>query len=129
MKISIVICKPTEANRDKHINFEAEERDENDPADEGKGGDITDPSKETNRNPAYTNSAARATTNWKRFPGGMSKGTKDNPSAIYNTDDSTLQTKEEKEHNESVHTNKNDKPDIPDLSETEINKSISSERG
>jgi hypothetical protein len=58
----------------------------------------------------------------------MSKGTKADPSAIYNTDDSTLQTKEEKQHDEKVNPNKNDKIDIPDLQETEIDRSISSER-
>lgn len=59
----------------------------------------------------------------------MSKGSKDDPSAIYNTDNSTLQSKEEKQQDESVNMNKNDKMNIPDLPETEIGKNISSERG
>ena len=59
----------------------------------------------------------------------MSKGTKDDSSAIYNTEDSTLQTKEEKQHDEKVDPNKNDKIDIPDLPVTEIDRRLSSERG
>jgi hypothetical protein len=39
-----------------------------------------------------------------------------------------LQSKEEKQHDENVSLNKNDKIDVPDLPETEIDKSISSER-
>lgn len=87
---------PTEANRDKHINFLAEEQGEKDPADEGKGGDTTKQSKDTNSNPAYTNSEAPQQEIERDVRGAMAKGTKDDSSAIYNTDDNTLQTKEEK---------------------------------
>lgn len=120
---------PTEANRDKHINFLAEESGEKDPADEGKGGDITKQSKNTNSNPAYTNSEAPQQEIERDVRGAMLKRTKDDLSAIYNMDDSTLQTKEEKHHDEKVQPSKNDKIDIPDLPETEIDRSISSERG
>jgi hypothetical protein len=108
---------PTEANRDKHINFIAEERGEKDPADEGKGGETIKRSKDTNSNPAYTNSEAPQQEIERDVRGVMAKGAKDDPSAIYNTDNSTLQTKEEKKHDEKV----------ADLAETEIDSSISSE--
>src|SRR3954451_20074840 len=111
---------PTEANRDKHVNFLAEEQGEKDPADEGKGGDLPKTRENENTNPVYTNSEAPQQQIERDSRGVMSKGTKDDPSAIYNTDSSTLQSKEEKEHDEDTDLNKNDKIDISDESERDI---------
>src|SRR3954464_9417509 len=49
---------PGEANRDKHINFLAEERGEEDPADEGKNGSKDNKSSDDEPNAVYTNSDA-----------------------------------------------------------------------
>jgi hypothetical protein len=120
---------PTEANRDKHINFLAEEEGDEDPADEGRNDAPNRQRRDENSNPVYTNSDAPQQQIERDSKGVMTKGTKENPSAIYNTDTSTLQTKEEKQHDESVDPGKNNRIDIPDLPETEIDRSISSERG
>src|SRR2546423_1602429 len=53
---------PGEANRDKHINFLAEERGEKDPADEGISGNINKESSNKNVKKHYR----RKTKNWKQ---------------------------------------------------------------
>jgi hypothetical protein len=110
---------PTEANRDKHINFLAEERGEQDPADQGKGGDITNSESRGNDNPVYTNNDAPQQEIEKDSKGAMSKGTKDDASAVYSTDNSTLQSKEEKEHDEKIDPEKNDHIETGKASDTE----------
>jgi hypothetical protein len=88
---------PSEANRDKHINFLAEERGEEDPADEGKNGNKGSESKDDNPKAVYTNSDAAQQIERTFNP--QNKGRKDDPlSDVYTTDNSTLQTKEEHEH-------------------------------
>jgi hypothetical protein len=120
---------PSEANRDKHINFLAEERGEKDPADEGKNGNKGGESKDDNPKAVYTNSDA-AQQQIERTFNPQNKGRKDDPSSdVYTTDNSTLQTKEEHEHDKNVHPNRNNKIDIPGLSETDIDKDVSSNQG
>jgi hypothetical protein len=120
---------PVEANRDKHINFLAEERGEEDPADEGRNANSNNKTEDDNPNAVYTNSDA-AQQQIERASNPQIKGKKDNPSSdIYTTDDSTQQTKEEHEHDKNVHPNKNNTIDIPDLPETDIDKDVSSQQG
>ncbi|HEY6977687.1 MAG TPA: hypothetical protein VH396_15420 [Chitinophagaceae bacterium] len=120
---------PGEANRDKHINFLAEERGEEDLADEGRNGSKEDKSQDDEPNAVYTNSDA-ARQQIERTSNPQLKGRKDDPlSDVYATDDSTLQTKEEHEHDKNVHPNRNNKIDIPDLRETDIDKDVSSNQG
>ena len=120
---------PGEANRDKHINFLAEERGEEDPADEGKNGNTGNKSKNDDPNAVYTNSDA-AQQQIERASNPQRKGRKDNPSSdVYTTDDSTQQTKEEHEHDKNVHPSRKDKIDIPDLPETDIDRDVSSQQG
>jgi len=120
---------PSEANRDKHINFLAEERGEEDPADEGKNGSKGNKSGDDEPNAVYTNSDA-AQQQIERAANPQIKGRKDDPSSdVYTTDNSTQQTKEEHEHDKNVHPNRNNKIDIPDLRETDIDKDVSSNQG
>jgi hypothetical protein len=120
---------PSEANRDKHINFLAEERGEDDPADEGKNGTKGNNSKDDDPNAVYTNNDA-ARQQIERAPNPQIRGRKDDPlSDVYTTDNTTLQTKEEHEHDKNVHPNRNKKIDIPDLRETDIDKDVSSQQG
>jgi len=129
---------PGEANRDKHINFLAEERGEEDPADEGKNentsdeskkGNMVNESKDNDPNAVYTNSDA-AQQEIEREPNPQIRGRKDDLlSDVYTTDDSTQQTKEEHKHAKNVHPNRNGKIDIPDLPETDIDRDVSSQQG
>jgi hypothetical protein len=120
---------PGEANRDKHINFLAGERGEEDPADEEKNVNADGKSKEDEPNAVYTNSDA-AQQQIERASNPQIKGRKDDPlSDVYTTENSTLQTKEEHEHDKNVHPNRNNKIDIPDLPETDIDKDVSSSQG
>src|SRR4051794_28337734 len=120
---------PGEANRDKHINFLAEERGEEDPADEGKNGSKGNKSSDDEPNAVYTNSDA-AQQQIEPAANPQIKGRKDDPSSdVYTTDNSTQQTKEEHEHDKNVHPNRNNKIDIPDLRETDIDKDVSSNQG
>jgi hypothetical protein len=121
-----------EANRDKHINFLAVERGKEDPADEGKDENADtelNNSNDDEPNAAYTNSDA-AQQEIERASNPQLKGRKDDPSSdVYTTDDSTQQTKEEHEHDKSVHPNRKNKIDIPDLPETDIDSDVSSQQG
>src|SRR4051812_25399786 len=71
---------PSEANRDKHINFLAEERGEEDPADEGKNGSKGNKSEGDEPNAVYTNSDA-AQQQIERAANPQIKGRKDDPSS------------------------------------------------
>jgi len=54
----------------------------------------------------------------EQAPNPQIKGRKEDPlSDVYTTDNSTLQTKEEHEHDKNVHPNRNNKIDIADLRE------------
>ena len=121
---------PGEANRDKHINFLAEERGEKDPADERKNGTKGNKSRSDDEpNAVYTNSDA-AQQQIERAANPQIEGRKDDPSSdVYTTDNSTQQTKEEHEHDKNVHPNRNNKIDIPDLPETDIDKDVTSQQG
>jgi hypothetical protein len=120
---------PGESNRDKHINFLAEERGEEDPADEGKNGNAGSRSKDDESNAVYTNSDA-AQQQIERASNPQIKGRKDDPlSDVYTTDNSTLQTKEEHEHDKNVHPNRKDKIDVPDLRKTDIDNDVSNNQG
>ena len=117
-----------EANRDKHINFLAEERGE-DPADEGKNGGKGNNLKNDGPNAVYTNNDA-AQQQIERASNPQIRGRKDDPlSDVYTTDNTTLQTREEHEHDKNVHPNRNNKIDIPDLPETDIDKDVTSQQG
>jgi len=69
-------------------------------------------------NPVYTNGEAPQQQIERDTQGVMAKGTKDDPSAIYSTHDSTLQSKEEKQHDEKIDPQKNDDIEANDMSHT-----------
>ena len=101
---------PTEANRDKHINFTALERGEQDPADEKEN---------DSKNAVYTNNDAAQQQIEKDLNSPKegeysvsNKETNQNPSAVYTTENSTEQSPQEHEHDKSVDPDKNDKKDI-----------------
>jgi hypothetical protein len=114
---------PTEANRDEHINFTALERGEKDPSDEETAVNASQensPQVKDNRtgNPVYTNGSAPQ-QQIERDTDAMSTGTKVDSSSIYNTDDSTLQTKKENEQDNHLTAGQKDKLEVPDVSDTE----------
>ena len=121
--------KQTPGEADQNSNSSASEDKQRDATNRNReNSNVQNSNKDDEPNPVYTNSDAPQQEIERDTQGVMTKGTKNDPAAIYNTDNSTLQSKEEKQHDENVSLNKNDKIDVPDLPETEIDKSISSER-
>jgi hypothetical protein len=70
------------------------------------------------QNPVYTNSDAPQQQIERDSQGVMAKGTKEDTSAIYNADNSTLQSKEEKQHDEKIDPQKNDDIEADKMSHT-----------
>ena len=121
--------KRTPGEADQNSNSSASEDKQRDATNRNReNSNVQNSNKDDEPNHVYTKRAATHKEIERDTQGVMTKGTKNDPSAVYNTDNSTLQSKEEKQHDENVSLNKNDKIDVPDLPETEIDKSISSER-
>ena len=101
--------KQTPGEADQNINTSANENKQQGTANKTReSSNIQNSNKDDEPNPVYTNSDAPQQAIERDTQGVMSKGTKDDPSAIYSSDNSTLQSKEEKEHDEKVDPSKND---------------------
>jgi hypothetical protein len=109
-----------EQNPQRNINSSVNENKQQDPVNKNpENSNIQNSKKEEEPNPLYTNSDAPQQEIERDTQGVMSKGTKDDPSAIYSSDNSTLQSKEEKQHDEKVDPQKDDHIETDDISHTE----------
>ena len=111
--------KQTKGEVNQNINPSVNENKQQDIANGNQeNSNIQNSNKNDEPNPVYTNSDAPQQAIERDTQGVMGKGTKDDPSAIYSSDNSTLQSKEEKQHDEKVDPQKNDHIETGEISHT-----------